>query len=626
MYEKLSRNLLAIIIAPLLAICFFTGGALSPFRFAYLPLMILISIRLPPKSVFITGVLFACGYAVIVISNNPADWRAMAIAAPEFIFYMLTAWAAASAAMTISKERSLFQLSELNFQSLNNELSSRANNLQTTLDTLTLVHSELKKIDRYRTVFLGNIAHELRTPLSGIMAYSEILLTYEDLDIPSQREFLKSINDGSVRMTTLVNDILSSLKIESGNFKLALNKVRSSELIEECIKAMRPMAVAKGLTLESSIASGSIFINADKNQVLQVLINLVNNAIKYTQQGGVTVGVALKGRFAEFFVIDSGEGIFPAEQEKIFDEFYRVLDNVSNRPSGTGLGLSICKKIVDIHEGTIGVESDVGKGSTFRFTIPIYFNEEQLQIDGPGERLIHHNKDIRRILVVVKNTVKSICLTKSLEKAGYRTTVTNSYEKAHDLLALATVDLIISDLSLTIDNNDPLLSRAASKMIPFYQSYFYVEPPEIISQVITGYIWSPFNTSQILTILETLKIKHKKISIISSNMNESRMLQVILGLEDYKTELSMNGDELFPSHRSFLPEAIIIGTFEEDQVDGIVRKIKSNSKVANVPLILALKVPPPRNVKLITAPAQRDRSLLFGLSPLVEKIEGELLK
>jgi PleD family two-component response regulator len=219
-----------------------------------------------------------------------------------------------------------------------------------------------------------------------------------------------------------------------------------------------------------------------------------------------------------------------------------------------------------------------------------------------------------------------MCLTKSLKKAGYNTTVTNSYEKAHDLLALTTVDLIISDLSLTIDNNEPLLSWAASKMIPFYQSYFYVEPPEIISQVITGYIWSPFNPSQILPILETLKMKHKKISIISSNMDESRMLQVILGLEDYKTELSINNDELFPSGRSFVPEAIIIGTFEVDQVDGIVRKIRSNAKVANVPLILALKVNPPRNIKLITAPSQGDRSLLFGLSPLVQIIEGELFK
>ncbi|MFA7404676.1 MAG: HAMP domain-containing sensor histidine kinase [Pelobacteraceae bacterium] len=626
MYETLSKNLLTIIIAPLLVACFFTGGVLSPFRFAYLPLMMLIVIRLSPRAVFLTGTLFACGYAGMAISTTPADMRATAIAVPEFLFYMVTAWTATRVARTISQERSQFQLAESTFQGLSNELSSRAINLQTTLDTLTLVHTKLQNIDRSRTVFLGNIAHELRTPLSGIMAYSEILLTYDDLDIPSQREFLKIINDDSVRMTTLVNDILNSLKIESGHLRLALNRVRSSELIEECINALRPMAAAKELTLEASIASGSIFIHADKNQVKQVLVNLVNNAIKYTQQGGVTVGVAVKGRFAEFFVTDTGEGIFPTEQEKIFDEFYRVLDNVSNRPPGTGLGLSICKKIVDVHEGTIGVESSIGKGSTFRFTIPLYLHEDQLHRDEPGERLIRRHTDVRRILVVVRNTVKSTFLMKSLEDVGYNTIGAYSYEKAYDLLAITPVDIIISDLSLSVEDNEPLLTRAASEKIPFYQSYFYVEPPGLISQVITGYIWSPFDRYQLLPLLESLKMPHKKISIISPDMDESRMLQMILGVEEYKTALSSNDDTLLPSCISFLPEAIIIGTFELDQVDRIVREIRSSANLANVPLILALKVPPPGNVTLIAVPAQGDRSLLFGLSPLVQKIEGELFK
>lgn len=623
MDEKLSKNIFVLISALLPAVCFFTGGALSPFRFAYLPLMILISIRLPPRSVFLSGALFAGGFAVLVITTKPVNWHAMAMATPEMIFYMLTVWSASSVAKSISQERNLHQLSQSTFQGLSNDLSRRANELQTTLDALTLAHSKLQDIDRNRTVFLGNIAHELRTPLSGIMAYSEILQTYEDLDIPSQREFLKVINDSSVRMTTLVNDILNSLKIESGNLKLSLNKIRSSELIEECVKEMIPTAVAKGLKLESKIPNDSIFINADKNQVMQVLINLVNNAIKYTQEGSVAVGVTRKERFAEFFVTDTGEGIFPTEQEKIFDEFYRVLDNVSNRPPGTGLGLSICKKIVEVHEGTIGVESSVGKGSTFRFTIPIYNNEEQFQIDELRGSFTFKHDDIRQILVIVRDNVKRMFLTSNLEKAGYNTVVTYSYEKARDILATTIVDLIISDLSLAIDNNEPLLDQAESKMIPFYQSYFYVEP-NIISQVITGYIWNPFNRSEILTILETLKMPHKKISIISPNMDESRMLQVVLGLEDYKTEVSINDNELFPSGKAFVPEAIIIGTFELDQVDGIIKKIKSNAKVATVPLILALKVPPPKKIKLITAPVQGDRSLLFGLSPLVQKIEKEL--
>jgi len=618
-------NLLPIIIAPLLAVCFFTGGALSPFRFAYLPIMIMISIRLPPRVIFLTGTLFACGFAVMVTLNKPADMHTIAAAATEFVLYLLTAWTAASVATTVSKERALFRISQSTFQGLCNDLTIKANNLQATLDTLTLVQNRLKNTDRCRTLFLGNIAHELRTPLSGIRAFSEILLTHEDLDMKSQREFLNFINNDCIRMATLVNDILTSLKIQTGNLEHTLNKVGTSELINECIIAMRPMAIAKGLTLESSITSDNIFINADKNQVIQVLINLINNAIKYTDEGGVTVGVGLKGCFAEFFVIDSGEGIFPSEQKMIFDEFYRVLDNAANRPIGSGLGLSICKKIVEVHGGMIGVESSIGNGSTFRFTIPI-FNEKPFQMDESGEMVTHQHKDSGRILLIARHLVKCLCLTRSLEDAGYKVITTYNYEKAHDILMYTNVNLIISDLGLTIGNNDPLLSQAASKMIPFYQSYFHVEPPGIINQFITGYIWSPFNRSQILPILETLNLPRKKICIISSNMEESRILQTVLSFENYKTELLNNNDEFFTSRRSFLPEAIIIGTFETDQIDLIVDKIKSNSTVANVPLILALKAPPPRDIKLITAPAQGDTSLLFGISPLVQIIEEEMLK
>ncbi len=250
------------------------------------------------------------------------------------------------------------------------------------------------------------------------------------LDIPTQREFLEIIQNESVRMTTIVNDMLNLIKIGTGNIELALGKVSTSELIEECIKVMKPMAVAKNLSLESIIPPANIFIEADKGQVMQVLINLVNNAIKFTPYGGVTVGVVPKERFAEFFVTDSGEGIFPAEHEKIFDEFYRVLDNVPNRPGGTGLGLSICKKIVEFHEGTIGVESVIGKGSTFRFTIPLFADEERSQISASGEKITYHPEGFRPILVVIRNTVKRMCLRKSLEDIGYNTFGTTSFEKA----------------------------------------------------------------------------------------------------------------------------------------------------------------------------------------------------
>ena len=429
-------------------------------------------------------------------------------------------------------------------------------NLQTTLDTLSLVHAKLQNVDRNKTTFLGNIAHELRTPLSGIRSYSEILLTYEDIDIPTQREFLEIIQNESVRMTTIVNDMLNLIKIGTGNIELALGKVSTSELIEECVKVMKPMAVAKNLTLESIIPPANIFIEADNGQVMQVLINLVNNAIKFTQYGGVTVGVVTKERFAEFFVTDSGEGIFPAEQEKIFDEFYRVLDNVPNRPGGTGLGLSICKKIVEFHEGTIGVESVIGKGSTFRFTIPLFADEERSLISASGEQIMHHPEEFRPILVVIRNTVKRMCLRKSLENIGYNTFGTASFEKACDMIKASPVEIIVTEVNSSMDGIEPLLSLAAAEKTPIYMSYFFPEPPELISLVITGYIWKPFDRHQLLPLLEPLKMPHKKIAIVSPDMDESRMLQMILGIEGYTTLLMSNDDKFIDSSISFHPGSI----------------------------------------------------------------------
>lgn len=626
MKEKLFRILVTISIVPLIAVCSFTGGATSPFRFAYLPLMMLISIRLHPRTIFLTGVTFSCSYVVMVVFSKPADSHAMALAVAEFIFYLLTVWAAVSVAKTVNEERNRFRLAESTYSALSNELSNRTMNLQTALDTLSLVHTKLQNIDRNKTAFMGNIAHELRTPLSGIRSYSEILLTYEDLDVPTQREFLEIIQNESVRMSTIVNEMLNLIKIESGNIALVLGKVSCSELIEECVKVMKPMAAAKKLSLESSVSPVSIYIKADKGQVMQVLINLLNNAIKFTQIGGIAVGVTLKEQFAEFFVTDSGEGIFPDEQEKIFDEFYRILDNVPNQPAGTGLGLSICKKIVEFHEGTIGVTSVIGKGSTFRFTIPLFFDEKQSVISSSGEMLIHQHEKFRPILVVIRDTVKRMCLRKSLENVGYSTFGTSSFEKACALIKSSPVDIIVTEINSNMDDIEPLLTLAAAEKTLLYMSYFYTEPPELISLVITGYIWMPFDRHQLLPLLEPLKIPHKKITIVSADMDESRMLQTILGIEGYKTALSSNDDKFIDSCLAFLPEAIIIGTFENDQIDALVKKVRATAKVANVPLILVLREKPNKNAKLVTVPIQGDRPLLFGLSPLVQKIEGDLLK
>jgi len=625
MDKRLFNILAALSVVPLIALCLFTGGASSAARFAFFPLMTLLALRLSPNAILVAGAGFFGSY-VLMLSMNMPSGSPLTSAATELICYAITTWGAAVMARSVAMERNQFRLAEAAFQGLSNELSHRSLNLQATLDALSQAHSKLQYLDRNKTTFLANIAHELRTPLSGIRSYSEILLTYDDLEVSTQREFLEIIQNESVRLTNLVNDLLNLIKIETGNIELAIGRVDGAELIERCIKVMKPTAEAKGLALESSVPHENVFIKADPGQMTQVIINLLNNAVKFTQQGGITVKVRPKGEFAEFSVTDSGEGLFPDEQEKIFDEFYRVLDSVPNRPAGTGLGLSICKKIVEFHGGIISVESRIGAGSTFSFTIPLFGRDDHALMIDPEKRARRIPEEFRPILVVMRNTVKRMCLRKGLENVGYKTYGAVTYEKAGDLVKSSPVDLIIGEITDNADGLELLSNTAHREGTPFYMAHFHAEPPEVISMAVNGYIWKPFERHQLLQALKSLPMKRNRITIISPDMDESRMLQMLLGVEGYTISLFSNDARLVHSCTEFNPDVIIIGSFDEQHLGTIVRGIKATEQVANIPLILALAEKPRGHIKLVTTPLQDDKPLLFGLSPLIQEIEGAIFK
>ncbi len=626
MNDKLRNIVLPLTILPLLVACSYTGGVSSPFRFFFFPLVLLLSLYLAPATVFLSGVIFSSVQVVLAIFARPADMPSLPGIVAEFVCYLLTTWAATRIAGSRAEEAKRFRLAEATFQGLGNELSHRTTNLQTALDALSQAHDRLQDLDRNKTAFLANVAHELRTPLSGIRAYSEMLLTYNDLDSATQREFTEIMQNESVRMTNLVNELLNLIKIETGKVELATGRVNAAELIGECISIMKPMAATKGLTLDAVSASAVIWVNADIEQLKQVLINLINNAIKFTQTGGVTVGVLRREKSAEFFVADTGEGIFPEEQEKIFQEFYRVLDSVPNRPAGTGLGLSICKKIVEIHGGTITVESAVGKGSTFRFTIPLFQSGEPSFLMAPGEKPKRHHDGFRPILVVIRNTVKWMCLRKCLEELGYKTVGALTYEKACDLAKTTPIDLIVAELTNNRDGLESLAALAYTEGTPFFMAYFHVSPPEIISLPMTGYIWKPFNGYQILPLIEPFKKKRMTFVIISADMDESRMLQMILGTEGHATSLFVTVESLIQSSASSSPDAVIIGSYDEEALDIIVGRVRAHKGLALKPLFLVIEAKPANHVRLVTASFQDKKPLLFGLSPLIQEIEGVLLK
>jgi signal transduction histidine kinase len=221
-----------------------------------------------------------------------------------------------------------------------------------------------------KTQFLSNMSHELRTPLNGILGYAELLR--EELPAGEPRDFAQIIHDSGNHLLALVNQILQLNKIESGKERLVVDTVELRPLVAQVLNAHRSSARAKGLALESDMTPDvPAHVECDKIKLLQVLNNLLHNAIKFTETGWVHLAVGHCAHGVRFDVSDTGPGIPPDVQSQVFEKFFQV-DSSSVRPTdGTGLGLALVRELVELMRGEVTLQSLVGSGTTFSFTIPL---------------------------------------------------------------------------------------------------------------------------------------------------------------------------------------------------------------------------------------------------------------
>ncbi len=231
----------------------------------------------------------------------------------------------------------------------------------------------LEELNAVKNEFLGIAAHDLRNPISEIMMASSILQKYaKNLQPTEKEELLKMINRSSTFMSKLVNDLLDVAKIESGRLELEKTVTNYNEFIEECLKLNRLFAKEKKITIDFIPEPKITNIQFDRNQLKQVMNNLISNALKFSPQGRhITVKVEKEGNTIVTKVIDEGPGIPAEEIPTLFKPFQRTSVPIPKGERSTGLGLAIAKKIVERHEGQIGVTSQVGKGSIFYFTLPL---------------------------------------------------------------------------------------------------------------------------------------------------------------------------------------------------------------------------------------------------------------
>src|SRR6266508_163899 len=231
---------------------------------------------------------------------------------------------------------------------------------------------QLERANRLKSEFLASVSHELRTPMNAIIGYTKLMLDGLDGDLTEQQTAdLERVVQAADNLLGLINGLLDLAKIEAGKMELNVEEVEIALVIDDVIELVRPSADAKSLSLRAEVAGSLPSAWADRARIRQVLANGMGNAVKFTEHGGVTIRASIVDGWITIAVADTGVGIPPEAQTYIFDEFRQADSSTTRRYGGTGLGLAISKRLIALHGGRIWVDSSVGVGSTFLFTLPV---------------------------------------------------------------------------------------------------------------------------------------------------------------------------------------------------------------------------------------------------------------
>ncbi len=305
--------------------------------------------------------------------------------------------------------------------------------------------------DRMKSVFLANMSHEIRTPLNAIVGFSEIIAVTENQE--EKDEYVQIIQQNSNLLLQLINDILDLSRIESGKSEMHLQPTDMSAMLEEVGK-VHNLKMRYGIELKIERPDMEVWTMTDRNRVTQVLFNFLSNAIKNTDGGSITLGMSIENEWLKLYVKDTGCGIPANKISKIFTHF----EKVNEFAQGTGLGLPICKSIIDRLGGRIEVESELGKGSTFAFYLPLYdINEKENYESRPS---ISGNK--RKKILVAEDIESNYMQIYALLNKDYTISWVRNGEEAVNSFLRERPDLILMDIRMPVMNGVDAIAKIRS--------------------------------------------------------------------------------------------------------------------------------------------------------------------
>jgi len=480
---------------------------------------------------------------------------------------------------------------------------------QRLMEELTVKNIELenerKKTDEANQIlkrFLATFSHELRAPLNSIVGFSDILATdVKNFTAEQIQEFMKNIHGSGVHLQDLINDILDLSKIEAGKMELHVEAYPVSYFTEAVHRVLQAPVLAKQLDLVFEVAADVEHLVVDQTRFKQILVNLVSNAIKYSNpRAKVIVSIRRTDNEIEVGISDFGSGINPQDIPKLFQPFQQAKGGVSKK-EGTGLGLAITKRLIELHGGRIWVESEWGKGSTFRFRFPMILAAELSStpsaiLEGIEAELGNSDEE-PLVLIIEDNPQAAQLIEKYLRDSGYRTEIARDGVEGIEKAKRLKPGVITLDMILPVKDGwqvmKELKSHPICKNIPIIIISVTDQKKLGFSMGAVGYFVKPVNPEELLETIKRLPRpnlrmnQHPKVLVIDDDKTASDLMELILESEGYEVLKCFNGRDGLRVTEEKQPDLIILDLIMPE-ISGfnVAYQLKQNPSTRGIPIII----------------------------------------
>lgn len=446
--------------------------------------------------------------------------------------------------------------------------------------------------DRAKSDFVSTVSHELRTPMTSIVGYVDLVLMGATGPLSDmQRDFLKRVKTNAERLTTLVNDLLDISRIETGRVVLQLAPVAITDVVKQVVDLVQPKVEEKEQRIHTVLPAGLPRVYADRDRLAQILTNIVGNAYKYTPVGG-EIGIHAYVRDAKMYVAvtDTGIGIAPENQKKLFSRFYRVEDDPAvYEVSGTGLGLAISLSLIQMHGGNISLDSVLGKGSTFMFSVPLAEGEPAVDIGTPPPRIA--GEALATLLVVEDDRESADLLKLMLQRDDIEFLTANSGDQALRVAREKHPDLITLDIRLPdLDGFEvlQLLKRDGETAdIPVVIVSVTQDRQRGLRMGATEFLVKPLDEQRLREVILPLLDRQETVVVAGHDRRLLDPLRAALHMRGMNVRTARRGESALDLARGVHPAAIVVDQQLPDMAGfQIVEHLRQDASIAGIPVML----------------------------------------